>query len=58
MLRICAGPHGRDFLFGVLEVGSTALAAAGPIEVRVVGSDVAEMDLSGARVRELWAELA
>lgn len=55
-LRILAG--GRNFLYGVPEVGATALATTGPIEVLVVGTDIAEMDLSGARVRNICAEIA
>ena len=55
-IKIRAGGH--NFLFGVPEVGATALATTGPIEALVVGEDIAAMDLSGARVRDLCAELA
>jgi hypothetical protein len=55
-LEIVAG--GRNFLYGVPEVGATALATTGPIEVLVEDGDIAEMDLSGARVRDLCDEIA
>lgn len=49
---------GNNFLYGVPEVGATALLTTGPIEVTVVDGDIAEMDLSGARVLDVCAELA
>jgi hypothetical protein len=55
-VNIVAGGH--NFLYGVPEVGATALATTGPIKVQVVNDDIAEMDLSGARVRDICAELA
>ena len=55
-LEIVAGGH--NFLYGVPEVGATALATTGPIEVQVVNGEIAAMDLSGARVRDLCEELA
>jgi hypothetical protein len=55
-LTIVAGGH--NFLYGVPEVGATALATTGPIEVQVVDNNIASMDLSGAKVRDLCAELA
>ena len=55
-LEIRAGGH--NFLYGVPGVGATALATTGPIEVLVVNGQIAEMDLSGARVRDLCEELA
>ena len=54
--EILAGGH--NFLYGVPEVGATALATTGPIEVLVVNGEIAEMDLSGAQVRDLCEELA
>jgi hypothetical protein len=55
-LEIRAG--GRNFLYGVPEVGATALATTGPIEVQVANGEIIGMDLSGARVRDLCEELA
>lgn len=55
-LEIVAGGH--NFLYGVPEVGATALATTGSIEVQVVDGEIGAMDLSGARVRDLCAELA
>jgi hypothetical protein len=55
-IKILAG--GQNFLYGVPEVGATALATTGPIEVLAVNGEIAEMDLSGARVRDLCLELA
>jgi len=55
-LRIKAGGH--NFLYGVPGVGATALATTGPIDVLVVDGNIAAMDLSGARVRDLCQELA
>ena len=55
-LEIRAGGH--NFLYGVPEVGATALATTGPIEVLAVNGQIAEMDLSGAQVRDLCEELA
>jgi hypothetical protein len=55
-LQIQAGGH--NFLYGVPEVGATALATTGPIEVLAVNGEIADMDLSGARVRDLCEELA
>ena len=55
-LEIVAGGH--NFLYGVPEVGATALATTGPIKVQVVNGEIAAMDLSGARVRDICAELA
>jgi hypothetical protein len=55
-LEILAGGH--NFLYGVPEVGATALATTGPIEVLVVNGEIAEMDLSGAQVRDLCEELS
>ena len=55
-IEILAGGH--NFLYGVPDVGATALATTGPIEVLVVNGGIAEMDLSGARVRDLCEELA
>lgn len=55
-LEIVAGGH--NFLYGVPEVGATALATTGPIEVQVVNGEIAAMDLSGARVRDICEELA
>jgi hypothetical protein len=54
--KILAGGH--NFLYGVPEVGATALATTGPIEVLAVNGQIAEMDLSGAQVRDLCEELA
>jgi hypothetical protein len=54
-LDIVAG--GRNFLYGVPEVGATALATTGPIKVKVVNGEIAAMDLSGARVRDICAEI-
>jgi hypothetical protein len=55
-LMIRAGGH--NFLYGVPEVGATALATTGPIEVEVEEGEIADMDLTRARVRDLCAELA
>lgn len=55
-ITILAGGH--NFLYGVPEVGATALATTGPIEVLAVNGEIAEMDLSGAQVRDLCEELA
>jgi hypothetical protein len=55
-LEIRAGGH--NFLYGVPEVGATALATTGPITVQVVDNQIAAMDLSGARVRDVCGELA
>lgn len=55
-LEIVAGGH--NFLYGVPEVGATALATTGPITVQVVNGEIAAMDLSGAQVRNICAELA
>ena len=55
-LLIVAGGH--NFLYGVPEVGATALATTGPIEVLAVNGQIADMDLSGARVRDFCQELA
>jgi hypothetical protein len=55
-LEIVAGGH--NFLYGVPEVGATALATTGPIEVQVVNGEIGAMDLSGARVRDICKELA
>ena len=55
-LEIVAGGH--NFLYGVPELGATALATTGPITVQVVNGEIAGMDLSGARVRDICAELA
>jgi hypothetical protein len=49
---------GHNFLYGVPEVGATALATTGPITVQVENGEIAAMDLSGARVRDICAELA
>ena len=49
---------GHNFLYGVPEVGATALATTGPIEVLAVNGQIADMDLSGARVRDFCEELA
>ena len=54
--KILAGGH--NFLYGVPEVGATALATTGPIEVLAVNGQIAEMDLSGAQVRDVCEELA
>jgi hypothetical protein len=54
-IEIVAGGH--NFLYGVPEVGATALATTGPIDVLVVNGEIAGMDLSGARVRDLCEEL-
>jgi hypothetical protein len=54
--KILAGGH--NFLYGVPEVGATALATTGPIEIVAVNGEIAEMDLSGAQVRNLCDELA
>ena len=54
--RILAGGH--NFLYGVPQVGATALATTGPIDVLVVNGNIADMDLSGAQVRDLCEELA
>jgi len=55
-LRIVAGGH--NFLYGVPQVGATALATTGPIDVLVVDGNIAAMDLSGAQVRDLCEEVA
>jgi hypothetical protein len=55
-LEIRAGGH--NFLYGVPEVGATALATTGPIVFQVVNGEIAAMDLSGARVRDLCKEIA
>src|SRR3954447_5829337 len=55
-LEIVAGGH--NFLYGVPEVGATALATTGPIKVDVVNGEIGAMDLSGAKVRDICAELA
>ena len=55
-LEIRAGGH--NFLYGVPEVGATVLATTGPIVVQVVNGEIAGMDLSGARVRDLCKEIA
>lgn len=55
-LEIVAGGH--NFLYGVPELGATALATTGPITVQVENGEIAAMDLSGARVRDICAELA
>jgi hypothetical protein len=55
-LEIVAGGH--NFLYGVPEVGATALATTGPVTLEVVNGEIAAMDLSGARVRDLCEELA
>lgn len=50
---------GHNFLYSVPEVGATALATTGPIELVLdANNDIATMDLSGARVRDICAELA
>jgi hypothetical protein len=49
---------GHNFLYGVPEVGATALATTGPIEVEVEEGEIADMDLTRARVRDLCAELS
>ena len=54
--KVVAGGH--NFLYGVPEVGATALLTTGPIEVLAVNGQIAEMDLSGAQVRDLCEELA
>jgi hypothetical protein len=64
--RLVSGPDGsftvlaggHNFLYGVPEVGATALATTGPIEVLAVNGQIAAMDLSGAQVRDLCEELA
>ncbi len=53
--KILAGGH--NFLYGVPGAGATALATTGPIEILVVSGEIAAMDLSGARVRDLCEEL-
>ena len=55
-LEIRAGGH--NFLYGVPELGATALATTGPIVVQVVNGEIGGMDLSGARVRDLCKEIA
>ena len=54
--EILAGGH--NFLYGEPEDGATALATTGPIAFHVVNGQIAEMDLSGARVRDLCEEVA
>jgi hypothetical protein len=55
--QIVAG--GQNFLFGEPQVGAGALATTGPIEVLVDENfEIVAMDLSGARVRDICAELA
>ena len=54
--KILAGGH--NFLYGEPEDGATALATTGPIEFHVVNGQIAEMNLSGAQVRDLCEELA
>lgn len=54
-LEIRAGGH--NFLYGVPGAGATALSTTGPITLRVVNDELVEMDLSGARVRDLCGEL-
>jgi hypothetical protein len=49
---------GKNFLYGVPSVGATALATTGPIEITVANNNIASMDLSGARVRDICQELA
>jgi hypothetical protein len=44
-LEIVAGGH--NFLYGVPEVGATALATTGPIKVQVANGEIASMDLGG-----------
>ena len=55
-LAVRAGGH--NFLYGVPEVGATALATTGPIELELVDGELVGMDLTKARVRDLCAELA
>jgi hypothetical protein len=50
---------GHNFVYGVPEAGATALATTGPIEITVdANGEIAELDLTGARVRDLCTELA
>jgi hypothetical protein len=55
-LEIRAGGH--NFLYGVPEVGATALATTGPIVLQVEDGELAATELSDARVRDLCKELA
>lgn len=55
-LEIRAGGH--NILYGFPEAGATALATTGPIEFDVDETGaIVDMDLSGARVRDLCEEL-
>ena len=54
--KIVAGGH--NFIYGFPSAGATALSTTGPIELTIVNGLIAQMDLSGARVRDLCAELA
>lgn len=55
-LQILAG--GQNFLYGEPQNGAGALATTGPIVVQVVDGVIGSVDLSGAQVRDLCAELA
>jgi hypothetical protein len=51
---------GHNFLYGEPQAGVTAFATTGPIEFTAVDNHIVEkgLDLSGARVRDICAELA
>jgi hypothetical protein len=50
---------GHNFLYGVPEVGAGALATTGPIVVELdKKGEIASINLSGAQVRDICAELA
>lgn len=49
---------GNNFFYGVPSVGATAVLTTGPVKLSVANNNLTSLDLSGARVRDVCAELA